>query len=181
MSFPSLSLPKHLATDDFELFKLPRRFVIDATELTTRWKQLQQLAHPDRFADQSSQTQRTATQWSVRINEAYQRLKNPIARGAYLCELAGHPVNAEANTQMSPEFLMHQLQWRECLEEAVDVNAIEALRSEMNALYQAELKACENAIDQTQDLEVAVQSVRKLLFMQRFEIDMDRRIEQLEE
>jgi molecular chaperone HscB len=181
MSLPDLSLPKHLAADDFELFKLPRRFVLDATELTARWKQLQQLAHPDRFADQSSQTQRTATQWSVRINEAYQRLKNPVTRAAYLCELSGHPVNAEVNTQMSPEFLMQQLQWRECLDEASDSKSIESLRGEMNALRQVEFMICENAIDQTHDFEGAVQSVRKLLFMQRFEIDMDRRIEQLEE
>lgn len=181
MSSSSLSLPPHLATDDFELFKLPRGFYMDAAQLADRWKQLQQLAHPDRFADQSSQSQRLATQWSVRINEAYQRLRHPVNRAAYLCELAGHPIGAESNTQMASDFLLQQMQWREALEEASEVEAVEHLREVLNATRQEEYVTCENAIDKNQDWPVAVNSVRRLLFMQRFEADMDRRIELLEE
>ena len=57
-------------------------------------------------------------QWSVRINEAYQRLKDPLKRAAYLCELNAAPVNAENNTAMPTEFLMQQMDWREALDEA---------------------------------------------------------------
>jgi molecular chaperone HscB len=57
-------------------------------------------------------------QWSVRINEAYQRLKDPLKRAAYLCELAGAPVRAEDNTAMPAAFLMQQMEWREALEDA---------------------------------------------------------------
>lgn len=181
MSLSNLSLPQHLAADDFELFRLPRGFQLDLGELTMRWKQMQQLAHPDRFADQSSQSQRLATQWSVRINEAYQRLKHPVLRAAYLCELAGHPIGAENNTQMPADFLIQQMEWRESLEDAGDAQAVEALREVLNTARRAEYATCENAIDKEQDWSVAVNSVRRLLFMQRFEADMDRRIEQLEE
>ncbi len=181
MSLSNLSLPQHLAADDFELFRLPRSFQLDIGDLTERWKQMQQLAHPDRFADQSSQSQRFATQWSVRINEAYQRLRNPVHRAAYLCQLAGYPVGAENNTQMPPDFLMQQMEWRESLEDAGDVQTVETLREVLNATRRAEYATCENAIDNKQDWSVAVNSVRRLLFMQRFEADMDRRIEQLEE
>jgi molecular chaperone HscB len=48
----------------------------------------------------------------------YQRLKDPLKRAAYLCELAGVPVQSESNTAMPTAFLMQQMQWREALEEA---------------------------------------------------------------
>jgi molecular chaperone HscB len=44
--------------------------------------------------------ERSAMQWAVRVNEAYQRLKDPLRRAAYLCELRGVPIDAENNTAM---------------------------------------------------------------------------------
>ena len=82
-----------LASSDFELFGVPQRFAQERAALDARWKELQREAHPDRFAAQGAAAQRLAMQWSVRINEAYQRLKDPLKRAAYLCELAGAPVN----------------------------------------------------------------------------------------
>jgi molecular chaperone HscB len=86
--------------------------------LDARWKELQREAHPDRFAAQGAAAQRVAMQWSVRINEAYQRLKDPLKRAAYLCELHGAPIQAENNTAMPARFLMQQMEWREALDEA---------------------------------------------------------------
>ena len=77
----------NLQSDDFELFQLRRQFAQDASVLDARWKDLQREAHPDRFAAQGAAAQRVAMQWSVRINEAYQRLRDPLKRAAYLCEL----------------------------------------------------------------------------------------------
>ena len=102
-----------LASSDFELFGVPQQFAQERAALDARWKELQREAHPDRFAVHGAAAQRIAMQWSVRINEAYQRLKDPLKRAAYLCELAGAPVNAESNTAMPAQFLMQQMQWRE--------------------------------------------------------------------
>lgn len=181
MSERALSLPSQLGADDFELFQLPKRFALDVPALTLRWKELQQLAHPDRHAAQTSQAQRLATQWSVRINEAYQRLKHPTSRAAYLCELAGHAVQAHSNTQMPPDFLIQQMLWRESLEDADDVEAVQALRQALHAASQTETVTCENAIDRDQDWPAAVESVRRMLFMQKFEADIDRRLDQLDD
>ena len=74
-----------LQDDDFRLFGLPMGFELDRAALDERWKALQRQAHPDRFAAQGAAAQRVAMQWSVRINEAYQRLKDPLKRAAYWC------------------------------------------------------------------------------------------------
>jgi len=108
----------NLHSTDFELFGLPMNFAQDREAIDARWKELQREAHPDRFAAQGQAAQRIAMQWSVRINEAYQRLKDPLKRASYLCELLGAPVNAQDNTAMPSDFLVQQMAWREALEEA---------------------------------------------------------------
>ena len=105
-----------LDSDDFELFGLPRRHALDLAALDARWRELQAKVHPDRFATEGPGAQRVAMQWAVRVNEAYQRLKDPLKRAAYLCELGGEPVASETNTAMPAEFLMQQMQWREALD-----------------------------------------------------------------
>jgi molecular chaperone HscB len=122
-----------LQANDFELFDVPVRFVQDRAQLDTRWKALQREAHPDRFAAEGAAAQRVAMQWSVRINEAYQRLKDPLKRAAYLCELQGAPVQAENNTAMPAAFLMQQMAWRENLDDTESAAGLEALADEVAA------------------------------------------------
>ncbi|MFN4004851.1 MAG: Fe-S protein assembly co-chaperone HscB [Hylemonella sp.] len=169
-----------IQSDDFELFGLPRRFAQDRAEIDARWKQLQRQAHPDRFADQGTAAQRVAMQWSVRINEAYQRLKDPLRRAAYLCELAGVPVRAERHTAMPAEFLMQQMQWREALEEAQDPAALQALAAEVEQSRRAHLQRLEQLLDAQRDYAAAVEQVRALMFIERFASDIDARHEQME-
>ena len=121
----------NLQSNDFELFGVPERFAQDRAALDTRWKELQKEAHPDKFAAQGVAAQRVAMQWSVRINEAYQRLKDPLRRAAYLCELHGAPIQAHDNTAMPPAFLMQQMEWREALEDASTSAAVDALEDEV--------------------------------------------------
>ena len=121
----------NLQSNDFELFELPPAYSLDRAVLDERWKALQREVHPDRHAAADAQTQRQAMQWSVRINEAYQRLKDPLQRAAYLCELHGAPVQAENNTAMPPAFLMQQMEWREALEEAASAAVVEDLADEV--------------------------------------------------
>ena len=119
-----------LDDNDFVLFGVPERFAQDRAPLDERWKQLQREAHPDRHAAQGAAAQRVAMQWSVRINEAYQRLKDPMKRAAYLCEQRGAAINAESNTAMPTAFLMQQMQWREALDEAASEADLDALARE---------------------------------------------------
>lgn len=169
----------NLQSDDFELFGLPRKFAQERSQIDTRWKELQREAHPDRFAAQGAAAQRVAMQWSVRINEAYQRLKDPLKRAAYLCELAGAPVRAEDNTAMPAAFLMQQMEWREALEDAANEQELDALEGEMLAAKKQMLGECGHLLDEAGDAAAAVQQVRALMFVARFAQDVDRRRDQL--
>ena len=169
----------NLQSDDFELFGLPRRCAQDRSAIDARWKELQREAHPDKFAAQGAAAQRVAMQWSVRINEAYQRLKDPLKRAAYLCELAGAPVRAEDNTAMPAAFLMQQMEWREALEDAASEQELDALEGEMLAAKKQMLGECGRLLDEAGDAAAAVQQVRALMFVARFAQDVDRRRDQL--
>ncbi|WP_295850919.1 Fe-S protein assembly co-chaperone HscB [uncultured Xylophilus sp.] len=168
----------NLQSDDFELFGLPKRFGQDAAAIDTRWKELQREAHPDRFAADGAVAQRIAMQWSVRINEAYRRLKDPLKRAAYLCELRGAPIAAEDNTAMPPAFLMQQMEWREALDDADDAEALAALEAEVRAARRAALERCEAALDRDDDAAAAAREVRALMFITRFAQDVAARADQ---
>ncbi len=158
----------NLQDNDFELFQLPRRQQLDLAELDQRWKTLQRQVHPDRFVAQGAAAQRVAMQWSVRINEAYQRLKDPLKRAAYLCELGGVPVEAHSNTAMPADFLMQQMEWREALDDAEDAGALQALACEVQQASSDALQEVTAAIDTQQDMPAAAALVRRMMFIQKF-------------
>lgn len=170
----------NLQSNDFELFGLAPRFAQDRAALDARWKDLQREAHPDKFAAQGAAAQRLAMQWSVRINEAYQRLKDPLKRAAYLCELNSAPVNAENNTAMPVEFLMQQMAWREALDEADNAADLNALDAQVGAARRETLEQCARALDEQQDYRRAVQLVRALMFIERFASDVEARLDRMD-
>jgi molecular chaperone HscB len=175
----SQGLPASLAADDFTLFSLPARFDQPREPIDARWKALQREAHPDRFAAQGAAAQRVAMQWSVRINEAYQRLKDPMRRAAYLCELRGAPIEAERNTAMPEAFLIQQMQWREALDEADSAQALEALETQLRERRQQALAEIGRLLDQANDAAAAAGQVRALMFIERFAHDVEARIDSL--
>jgi len=83
-----------LDSDDFELLGLPRLYALDPHELDERRRALQAAVHPDRHDAGDSVAQRVAMQWAVRVNEAHARLKDPLQRAAYLCELTGSAIRS---------------------------------------------------------------------------------------
>jgi len=168
-----------LDDDDFELFGMARRFALDRAALDARWRALQAEVHPDRFAADGAAAQRVAVQWAVRVNEAYQRLKDPLKRAAYLCELAGQPIDAENNTAMPGAFLMQQMEWREALDEARTAQEVEALADAVAAHREGALDQLRQLLDGQQDAAAAAQQVRALMFVERFAEDVDRRLEAL--
>jgi molecular chaperone HscB len=167
--------------DDFTLFGLAERFALDGPRLDQRWRELQLEVHPDRFAAQGSAAQRIAMQWSVRVNQAYQRLKDPLKRAAYLCERRGLPVDAERNTAMPKDFLQQQMAWREALEEAGDGTAVQALAGQVEQHERLLFGQLQESIDTRNDMPAAAAQVRALMFLARFRQDIERRLDTLEQ
>ena len=170
----------NLQSTDFELFAVPPRFAQDAAQLDARWKELQRQVHPDKFAAQGAAAQRVAMQWSARINEAYRRLKDPLKRAAYLCELNGAPIDAESNTAMPAEFLMQQMELREAVDDAVDAAAMDEIGRQSATPKHEMLLKLEQQMDAQHDWPAAAQTVRALMFLDRLAGDIDRKRATLE-
>jgi molecular chaperone HscB len=168
-----------LSDDDFTLFALPRRFAIDTDALDARRRALQSQVHPDRFAADGAAAQRAAMQWSMRVNEAYRRLRDPLLRAATLCELSGVPVDLHDNTAMPPAFLMQQLAWREALDEARDLAAVEAIDGAVESARREMLAQLARQIDDEGDMAAAARTVRALMFVARFRDDLASRLDAL--
>lgn len=175
----------NIDADDFTLLGLPRRFALERNQLDAAWKGLQAKVHPDRFAAEGGASQRLAMQWAVRVNEAHQRLKDPLKRAAYLCELAGAGVHAHDNTAMPGEFLMQQMMWREALDDAGSVAEVEALSSEVTSQRRARLARVGELLDgpdtHAEAAAQAAQEVRALMFIDRLLEEVDNRLQRYED
>ena len=168
-----------LQANDFELFDVPVQFAQDRAQLDARWKALQREAHPGRFAAEGAAAQRVAMQWSVRINEAYQRLKDPLKRAAYLCELQGAPVQAENNTAMPAAFLMQQMEWRECLDDTESAEGLQTLADEVADEQRRVQQTLAQMLDAAKEPALAVGQVRALMFIERFLQEVNAKLDRL--
>ena len=166
----------------FDLFQLPQRFALDMTALEKAYRSVQAHVHPDRFAQASDAEKRVAMQWATRANEAYQTLKHPLRRAAYLCELNGVPLEMESNTAMPSAFLMQQMAWREALHDArenKEVSALEALEKNWRQARQDLLTQLEANME-AQDFMQAAHTVRQWRFLEKFGEDLRAALEWIE-
>jgi len=164
----------------FDLFQLQQRFDLEMAQLDTAFREIQARVHPDKFVGASSAEQRIAMQWATRANEAYQTLKNPLKRARYLCELHGVDLQTESNTAMPMAFLMQQIEWREELDEAkINPAALGSLETEVQQAHQQQLQQIAEQITQA-DYHQAAQSIRQLMFLEKFSEDIANISEHLE-
>lgn len=159
-----------LQQDFYALFDLPRSFRLDSAALDLRYRELQSRVHPDKFAHLSDGERRLSVQWATRVNEAYQTLRSPLARGRYLLSLHGVDTQEETNTAMPVDFLMQQMELREGLEEARqsgDMVALDALEARVKPMIHALHLQLALALDEQRDDAAAAGIVRKLRFMEK--------------
>ena len=163
----------------FQLFNLPQSFAIDLAALDAQYRRLQSEVHPDRFAAGSDAEKLQSLQLATQANDAYQTLKSPLQRGRYLLRLKGIDTLEESNTAMPTVFLMQQMEWREAIEDAQNVAALEALQQEILDAEKTLQTKLGLALDHNDDV-VATESVRQLSFMDKLLTEIDSAIESLE-
>ncbi len=114
--------------DHFARLGLAPDFDIDAADLDRRYFGFQRNLHPDRFARRTGKERAIAESQSASLNQAYETLKEPLSRAAYLLELAGiRSAAANAATVDDEELLSEAMENREALMEAETVEVVDAL------------------------------------------------------
>jgi molecular chaperone HscB len=170
-------------SDPFELFGLEPAYAVDGGALEQAYRDLQALIHPDRFAAAGDAERRASMQMTTRVNEAYRTLRDPVQRAKYLLETHGVDVAFETNTQMPTDFLLQQLEMREDLEGAVgkkDFSFLDSLKGRLASQKKALEAAIGESIDARKDYESARDLVRKLMFLQKIEDEIDAAYEEIE-
>ena len=164
----------------FELFGLPATYAVETDRLERSYRDIQSKVHPDRFAHAGDAERRASLQWTTRVNEAFQVLKNPVKRAKHLLELHGVDVAFETNTAMPQDFLVQQMELREALEEAKDAAALDTLRRNLLKEKSSLEGEIGESIDQKRDYAGAAGLVRKLQFLDRLDEEIDAAYEEIE-
>ncbi len=154
----------------FELFELPASFDVPQDHLDTRYRSLQRFLHPDKFASESDAQRRWSVQAASFVNEAYQTLSKPLKRASYLLSLNGISLDEETDTQMSPMFLMEQMEMREALGDAPQASdpyaALEKISDKLRVAQSASASDFNSAAD-NEDWTQARTVVRQWQFLEK--------------
>lgn len=152
----------------FELFAIPESFEVSLELLTDRYRSLQSQWHPDRFASFDEQKKLQAVQMSSWLNQAYDVLKTPLSRAAYLLKLRSCDIETVLQQDLGADLLMEQMLLREALEELPEnesaLDTLEALKKEVRQ----EIQECEQSFSaqiEINEIAAAKKFFHKLQFL----------------
>ena len=164
------------ALNPFEIFGLKPQFRIDNQKLDEKYFEIQKKVHPDRFASASDAEKRVAQQWATLINDAYQKLSDPIQCGKVLCALRGHPIDEDSSGSISEEFLFEQLERREAIADAKgagDTAELEVMKKAIEKEKNELLNEVADAFDVKSDVSLAAEDLKKVMFLNRQLLDFE--------
>ena len=154
--------------DHFRRLGLEPGFDLDVDVMEKRYLGFQRAIHPDRFAAKPAKERALAEAQSVSLNDAYETLKDPLSRAAYLLRLKGvDAAVSKDETMRDPELLMEAMQAREALTEAESAPAIERLAAKAGADAIGVLSELSKAFA-ADDLHRANSLTTRLKYLRRF-------------
>lgn len=101
----------------FQLFNLPETYELDQQTLNDAYREQQGEVHPDRFANADEAEKLRAVQLSSYLNEAYETLKSPLRRAAYLLSMHDIDVEQVDQSDLGMDLLLEQIRLREQLDD----------------------------------------------------------------
>src|SRR5262249_39413015 len=120
--------------DHFARLGVPRSFDVDGDKVEKQYLGFQRVLHPDRFVAKSAKERAIAEGQAADMNAAYETLKDPLSRAAYLLKLAGrNAAVSHDQTVNDPALLMEAMEAREELSEAASVDQVEQLQVDAGA------------------------------------------------
>ena len=175
------------SNNHFELFGLPVSYRVDSSRLAERYRALQHALHPDRYAAAGDREKRLSMQASIRVNEAFEILKNPLERALYLLSLTGSEPDGNEDSTQDTGFLMEQMEMREALAEVKEqsdpIMAVGEILGRLSSQFDGLVAQLESLLDtpSAQNLEAARESVRKLQFIAKCRHDAENLEAELDE
>ena len=113
-------------TDYFSFFGLERKLNIDEAKLEREFYALSRKLHPDLYAHSSHQEQNWSLEQTSQLNDAYRRLRDPIARTEYLLRQEGVDLDEQSKSATekarSTGKLKKQIVPPDLLEEVFELN-----------------------------------------------------------
>jgi len=151
--------------DHFTRLGLPQSYDIDLELLEKQYFGFQRRLHPDRFATRTPKERALSQRQATALNEAYNTLKDPLARAAYLLKLKGRTVDIDnAATVKDPALLMEAMEMREALAEAASVEQV----AELAARAEADAQDCRHGLSSAfgkDDLDLAGGLITRLKYL----------------
>ncbi len=158
--------------DFFALFDLPPEFDIDLAQLESRYIELQNQLHPDRIAAKGGQEKLAAQGRAIDVNAAYQALKNPLTRAAYLLRSGGADFDIESERTVHDQELLVEMMDRR--EQAFEVSTLDGyaqflrqINLDMAAVYPDLSKSIA-----VKNWDAAKKMLLRLQYMQKIEKDV---------
>lgn len=164
--------------------QVPHVYEVDGAALSENYLYLQRQFHPDRFADKSVSEQRLAVQMASLVNQAYDTLRSPLLRAAYLLKLQGVDSSGENTTISDMAFLMSQMQLREQLGKVSSATEPFAELDLVAAEVASQLIGLERQFGEQYDqqiFEAAAETLNKMQFYNKLQLEIDELEDALEE
>ena len=165
-------MPLNLSDNYFELFGLRPVFEVEAASLEKKYRELQRMLHPDRYASMGNRERQLAVRAAAHVNDAYRVLKDDCERAQYLLALAGAAVDDEQNTTADADFLVEQMELREAMDAAQNaadpVQALSSLSDKADAGCREMLAEFER-MRQRDELQGAHEAVNKARFFNKIQ------------